>query len=359
MSLRAIHMNKRIAVGLSGGIDSSFTAYLLKRKGYDVVGFTLKFLPQDNRCCDLDSLYQAQRLCQKLDIPHYVLDVNDLFNKAIVRDFIDKYLQGLTPNPCALCNRFIKFGFFFEKLKELQCDYLATGHYARIAKVKGRFLLRCAKDTKKSQEYFLSLINPHVLPHLIFPLGNCTKEYVKKIAAKEKLLFKERKESQDICFVTEKPYSKFIAEHIQDVARYQGVIRHVNGEILGTHKGIYCFTYGQREGLGISWKVPLYVVDIDTTTNTIVVGEREHLYRNVFTVNNCNWFLEPGKYKNIKVKVRYNSQLYGCTLMVDRDIVLVRLKEKISAIAPGQVAAFYHNDMLLGGGIIEREKKIH
>ncbi|MDD5584385.1 MAG: tRNA 2-thiouridine(34) synthase MnmA, partial [Candidatus Omnitrophica bacterium] len=240
-------MKKKIAVGLSGGVDSSVAAYLLRRQGYQVVGFTLKFLPQDNRCCDLDSLYQAQRLCQKLDIPHYVLDVNDLFEKAIVRDFVDKYLQGLTPNPCALCNRFIKFGFFFDKLKALKCDYLATGHYARIGKARGRFYLKCGKDKKKTQEYFLSLINPHVLPHVIFPLGNYTKERVKNIALQEKLLFKERKESQDICFVTERPYSKFISQHIQDAARYQGALRHVNGKLLGTHKGIYCFTYGQRE----------------------------------------------------------------------------------------------------------------
>ncbi|MDD5194755.1 MAG: tRNA 2-thiouridine(34) synthase MnmA [Candidatus Omnitrophica bacterium] len=347
-------MKTKIAVGLSGGIDSSFAAYLLKRKGYDVVGFTLKFLPRDNRCCDLDSLYQAQRLCQKLDIPHYVLDVDDLFNKEIVRYFINSYLQGLTPNPCAFCNRLIKFGLFFEKAKALGCDYLATGHYARIVKLRGRYSLQEAKDKKKSQEYFLSLINPQILPRLIFPLGNYTKGRVKIISAKEKLLFKERKESQDICFVTEKPYSKFIAQHLQDTRCYEGAVRHVNGNILGKHKGIYCFTYGQREGLGISWKVPLYVIDIDPAANTVIVGEREYLYRDSFSVKNCNWFIEPVRYKKIKVKVRYNSPLFDCALSFGGTSVHVALKEKISAIAPGQVAAFYHNDILLGGGIIEK-----
>ena len=172
---------KRIAVGLSGGVDSSVAAYLLKKKGAEVIGFTLKFYPQENRCCDLDSLDQAKRLCFFLDIPHYVLDVGDLFRKKVIDYFNQSYLSGQTPNPCAYCNRFIKFGIFLEKVKTLDIDYLATGHYARLVKRGGGYFINKAKDRKKSQEYFLSLIKPEILKSLVFPLGLYTKSQVKKM----------------------------------------------------------------------------------------------------------------------------------------------------------------------------------
>ncbi|MEI8348603.1 MAG: tRNA 2-thiouridine(34) synthase MnmA [Candidatus Omnitrophota bacterium] len=347
-------MKKKIAVGLSGGIDSSFAAYLLVRQGWDVVGFTLKFYPQENRCCDLDSLYEAQRLCHKLGIPHYVIDAGELFKKEIIAYFIESYLKGMTPNPCAFCNRFIKFGYFLEKAKSLGIDYVATGHYARIAKKKDVFLLKRAKDNKKSQEYFLSLIKPAVLGKLVFPLGNYLKEEVKKIVQKEKVIFKPRKESQDICFVEEQSYAHFIEKNTCDFKRYEGDIRHVNGTALGKHKGIYRFTYGQRGGLGIGWSEPLYVAAIDARTNTVVVGEKKYLYKDIFLVQSLNWFSPPEKYRTIKVKIRYNSPWYDCRLKIDGQVVTVSLKEKVAAITPGQIAVFYHNDMVVGAGIISK-----
>jgi tRNA-specific 2-thiouridylase len=354
-------MKKRVAVGLSGGIDSSFAAYLLNRKGWDVTGFTLKFYPQENRCCDLDSLYEAQRLCHKLDIPHYVIDVGDLFKEEIVDYFIKSYLGGLTPNPCALCNRLIKFGYFFKKIQSLGIDYLSTGHYARIIKKGEVFFLNKARDKKKSQEYFLSLIKPQILKQLIFPLGNYTKEEVRKVAQREKIIFKNRKESQDVCFVKEKPYTKFIEKHIASTSMYEGDIRHIKGDMLGKHKGIYYYTYGQRQGLGISWKEPLYVIAIDSETKTVIVGEKKYLYRDRFTASCLNWFVEPKEYlfsrklaKAVTVKVRYNSPFYNCSVSLNGDKAVVLLKEGIAAITPGQIATFYHRDNVLGGGIIEK-----
>ena len=197
-------MRKKVAIGLSGGIDSSVAAYLLVEQGYEVVGFTLKFSPQDNRCCDLDSLYQAQRLCDKLNIPHYILDAGSIFKKEIIDYFIESYLTALTPNPCSYCNRLIKFGYFFEKIKGLDMDFLATGHYARLEKDNDVFVLKKNKDKKKTQEYFLSLVKPEVLPYLLFPLSSYSKVEVIKIARDKKILFKEREESQDVCFVNDK-----------------------------------------------------------------------------------------------------------------------------------------------------------
>ncbi len=354
-------MKKKIAVGLSGGIDSSFAAYILQKKGYEVAGFTLKFYPEDNRCCDLDSLYQAKRLCHKLGLPHFVFDVKDIFDKQIVDYFVDSYLKGLTPNPCSYCNRNIKFGHLFQKIKSLGFDFLSTGHYARIIKHAGNYLLRQAKDKFKSQEYFLALIKPPVLEHLVFPLGNYTKDEVEKIAKKEGLMFKERKESQDICFVKEKLYAKFIEKNSECADKFSGEIKHINGETLSRHKGIYYFTYGKRHGLGISWKEPLYVIGINDSDNTVIVGEKNHLYRKNFTVSSLNWFIDAGKLfsktkkqKNLRVKIRYNSQFYKCRAALGRDNVRVELFDAAYAVTPGQIAVFYDKDIVLGGGVIEK-----
>ena len=348
-------MNKRIAIGLSGGVDSSVAAYLLKSRGCDVVAFTLKFYPQDNRCCDLESLYQAQRLCHKLDIPHYVMDVGELFKKEIIDYFIDSYLNGLTPNPCVYCNRLIKFGKFLEKVKAVGADYLATGHYACLVKERGKFLLKKNKDQKKSQEYFLSLLKPEVLEHLVFPLADYTKEDVKKIAKKHDLIFKERPESQDVCFVREDNYSDFIKENISEPKKYWGDIKNIDGEVLGKHKGFYNYTYGQRTGLGISWHEPLYVNSIDAKSREVLVGGRDHLFRDSFLVHSLNQILPFDDYRDIQVKVRYNSDSFGCTLKIKDSKAEVNLKDRIDAITPGQVASFYSGDVLLGGAIIAKD----
>jgi tRNA-specific 2-thiouridylase len=354
-------MKKKVAVGLSGGIDSSFAAYLLKKQGYDVCGFTLKFYPQDNRCCDLDGLYQAQRLCAKLKIPHYVIDTAEFFKKEIVGYFIKNYLDGFTPNPCSFCNRAVKFGELFEKIRAMGFDYLATGHYSRIVSKNDIFLLKCAVDKNKSQEYFLSLIKPQVLPFLIFPLGSYTKDKVKKISQKEKLMFQERKESQDVCFVKEKQYYNFIEKTIEAPQKYYGEIRHLNGKVLGRHKGLYYFTIGQRAGLGISWNEPLYVLNLDEKTNTVIVGERKYLAKNHFTVASLNYFINPNdlfnqrEKNNLCVKIRYNSQFYPCSIAANNAKIKVKLREEATAITPGQIAVFYERDTVSAAGVIDKE----
>jgi tRNA-specific 2-thiouridylase len=348
-------MKEKIAVGLSGGIDSSFAAYLLNKEGFQVIGFTLKFYPEENRCCDLDSLYQAQRLCHKLGIPHYTIDVRDLFKREIINYFIESYLQGLTPNPCSFCNRLIKFGYLLKKIQSLGITYLATGHYVRIKKKDKKAFLAMAKDKKKSQEYFLSLIEPFSLNHLIFPLGEYTKGEVREITHREKLIFKERSESQDICFIKDGSYPKFIEDSISNLEHYRGKIKYIKGGILGTHRGIYNFTTGQREGLGISWKNPLYVYDIQSDTTTVIVAEREYLYKDKFAVSSCNWFISPTKFKDISVKIRYNSPSYPCEIEVEGEKALVYLKEKVDSISPGQIATFYWKDLVLGGGVISKK----
>ena len=350
-------MAKKIAIGLSGGVDSSVAAYLLKKRGFDLVGFTLKFYPEANAYCDRESLYQAERLCSKLDIPHYSVDVTELFKKEIVDSFINSYLDGLTPNPCVWCNRLIKFGFILEEAKSFGADYLATGHYARIARKGNLYFLKKNKDERKTQEYFLSLLKPSMLKHIIFPLANYTKEEVKRIARKEKIFFKPRKESQDVCFIQGRRYPEFIEDNAPRDCKHEGVIKHIDGQVLGKHKGIYHYTYGQRGGLGIGWHKPLYVTAIDSKTKEIIVAQKEHLNKKVFFVNSLNWFIEPQKKRDITVKVRYNSRARTCQIKIQGDKAQVTLTEVLDSVAPGQIAAFYHKQVLLGAGIIEKSEK--
>ncbi|MFH1772543.1 MAG: tRNA 2-thiouridine(34) synthase MnmA [Candidatus Omnitrophota bacterium] len=347
-------MKRKVAVGLSGGIDSSVAAFFLKEQGYEVTAFTLKFYPQENRCCDSESIYQAQRLCHKLNIPHYIIPAENLFKNKIVQYFIESYLKGLTPNPCTMCNRFIKFGFMHDEINNLNVDYLATGHYARIIKKGDNFFIAKAKDAVKSQDYFLSLVEPPVLKCLVFPLAEFTKAEVKSFAGKNKIIFHKRKESQDICFVEDMPYPAFIKGFIKEKAKYLGQIKHIRGAVLGEHKGIYNFTYGQRHGLGVSWKEPLYVVDIDSITNTVFAGERKYLKRKFFYVSLINLFSSLKDRKHLKVQIRYNSPLFDCSIKQQGDFCKVILDNEIEGVAPGQVAAFYHDDMILAAGIIEK-----
>lgn len=352
----------KVAVGLSGGIDSSCAAYLLKKQGYDICGFTLKLYPQDNHRYDLDSLYQARRLCAKLGIPHYPIDVTDFFKKEIIDYFIKSYLSGFTPNPCSFCNRLVKFGYLFEKIRTMGFDCLATGHYVKLSKRNGIFLLKRAKDAEKSQEYFLSLIKPHTLKHVIFPLGNYEKSKVRDICRKEKLMFQERKESQDVCFIKNRQYCNFIESNITEANKYYGKICHVGGKVLGNHKGIYYFTYGQRAGLGVSWKEPLYVLAINDKDNSIIVGEKQYLNKKSFTVNDINFFIDWSRYfpkgvpRGVKVKIRYNSKLHDCDLELRGKEIAVRLKNGVEAITPGQIAAFYRKAEIFAAGVIKKEQ---
>ncbi len=351
-------MREKIVVGLSGGVDSSTTAYILKQQGCVLFGVTLKIRPEANFNFYRVSIYQFKNLFKRLDIPHYLIDLSEIFKKEIIDYFIQSYLNGITPNPCAWCNQRIKFGVLFERAKELGANYLATGHYVRVEKEGDTYFIKRAKDEKKSQEYFLSLVSSSVLPHLVFPLASYTKEEVKRLAKEKELMFKERKESQDICFVKGMSYAEFIEKYIDSSHNCCGQIQHVCGKKLGTHKGIHHYTYGQRGGLGVAWKEPLYVTDIDSSTKTVVVGEREHLGKDRFLVGNLNWFVSSESFKSLKVRIRYNSSFYGCRLKDCGEKVLVLLEQKVDAITPGQLATFYCDDKVVGGGIIEKFKDV-
>ncbi|MFA7676727.1 MAG: tRNA 2-thiouridine(34) synthase MnmA [Candidatus Omnitrophota bacterium] len=356
-------MRKKVAVGLSGGVDSAVSAFLLKRKGWDVLGVTLKFSIPGQQGLNKINLERAKNICSQLDISHSVIEASDIFTEKIVNYFVESYTCGLTPNPCAFCNRFIKFGFLAEKVKSMGIDYLATGHYARLVKYKGNYFLKSARDKNKSQEYFLSLIRPAVLTSAIFPLSGYTKKKVKSLARKNHLVSGPGKESQDVCFIQDGSYKQFIQNRLPEADDSSGNICHISGKTLGQHAGIHCFTLGQRSGLGISWKEPLYVVDIDPATKTVLVGEKNYLFKDTFKACGLNWFVHPQTplfkrlFNKLTVKIRYNSLAYPCRIILEKDTAKVSLSDCVSAITPGQVAVFYYKDIVVGAGVISRDAR--
>ncbi len=348
----------RIAVGLSGGLDSTVAAYLLHRQGWEVVGFTLKFLPDENRCCDHEGIARAKKLCARLAVPHYVFDVTKEFERRVIDYFVRSYLCGSTPNPCAVCNREIRFGWFLRKAESLGAEFLATGHYARVAPVGGGLTFARGKDRKKSQEYFLAMIDPATLDRLVFPLGDTTKKEAAELAEREGLLFARRPESQDICFTGEEGYPGFLEERLGGRLPPPGPIRDLRGNYLGEHRGIHRYTPGQRRGLGVSAARPLYVIKIEAATNTVFLGDREETLKSGFGVSSLNWFYPPGDYHGVAVKIRRESPLLPCSLTRDGDGGFCRLHRKVSAPAPGQLAVFYDGEKVIAGGWIDEAGKI-
>jgi len=345
-------MKQKIAVALSGGVDSGLAAYILKKEGWSVVGFTLKL----SSGCNDQGVIQAKRICDFLNIEHKIIDVQNLFKQQVIDYFIQSYLNGLTPNPCAQCNCRIKFGFLLDNVKAMGINYLATGHYARLIKKGANTLVRQAKDKQKSQEYFFALVSKEAFDSVVFPLGDLTKQEVKKISIRQQISNSIQKESQDVCFVKNTGYSEFIESNINDAYRYTGDIVHVSGKKIGRHMGIYRYTYGQRTGLKISWPKPLYVVGINSDNNVIVVGEKNLLYTDNFMVDSANWFINPQEVKQVTVRLRYNSLFSNCRLKLNGSQAEVFLDQPAEAVTPGQVAAFYSGDILLGGGIIILKK---
>ena len=342
-------MKKKVAVLLSGGIDSSFACYLLVSRGFSVVGITFKNGYKFS--CNISSAYYV---CGKLGVPYHVIDIKKEFKKFVIDYFIKSYLQGLTPNPCVVCNRYIKFGILLDYVKKLGCEYIATGHYAKTLEEDGRLILTRGKSIFKSQEYFLAGVSPQVLKKAIFPLGDYTKEEVKKKIKKLDIYPFSIVESKDICFI-EDDYREFIRSSLKNHNAYAGKIKDIKGNLLGTHKGIYYFTYGQREGLGISNVRPLYVKDINYKTKEIIVAERELILKKKFKVKELNWFYPPQNYKNLKVKLRYNSYPLACDIKIENeDTLICELKNK-DIPSPGQFAVFYDQDRVVVAGFIAKE----
>ncbi len=343
----------RVAIGMSGGVDSSVSAALLKEYGFDVIGVTLRFhqntCNSDKVCCSPKSVQDASMVAKKLGIPHLVFSWEDIFQKRVIDSFIRGYMEGKTPNPCAICNRDVKTGFLFDYLSKVaEIDLLATGHYVR----KENDLIRISSDIKKDQTYFLSLVKQEHLQNTIFPVGNLNKEEVRKIAKSLSLDLENKRESQDVCFLQETPLELFL---IEKVGIKPGKIIHIeNKKVLGEHKGHYFYTIGQRRGLGISYSHPLYVVDLDPLNNIVYVGEEKFLNKRSLIAKDLNIIREFDNSKNLMAKIRYRSDFYKVkSFKIEDKNIYVEFEDSAKGITPGQVIAFYDEDILLGGAIIE------
>lgn len=346
----------RIAVAMSGGVDSSVTAALLNAQGHEVIGITMRlFAPRTTGTGS--PIHDAAAVALHLGIPHYVADFEQDFSSLIIADFINEYRSGHTPNPCVRCNRHIKFGRLLKKAKELGAELLATGHYVRTTEDSdGTRHLRTASNILKDQSYFLYTLTQPQLKQLVFPLGEmASKEEVRRLARKFGLPVAEKSDSQEICFIPDDDYVSFL-EGRGGPAFPHGDIVHINGHILGRHHGIHRYTIGQRKGLGIAWSEPLYVTSIDAGRNLVVVGEKQHVYAAGVTAVNVSWVITPEADEFASAcKIRYRHRPVACRVRLSADGTCeVRFDEEQKAITPGQSLVFYRDDEVLGGGIITR-----
>ncbi|MCX5693715.1 MAG: tRNA 2-thiouridine(34) synthase MnmA [Candidatus Omnitrophica bacterium] len=353
------NIKKRIVVAMSGGVDSSVAAALLKEQGHEVIGLTMCFnLAEKNgrrpSCCGLAGIEDARRVCHKLGIRHYILNLDKDFYRQVIQNFYQEYLSGRTPNPCVRCNQFIKFGILLKKTINLGMQFLATGHYARIVNSPNGYLLKKAKDLKKDQSYFLYRLTQAQLKHVIFPLGDLHKLKVRQLAADFGLSVAEKQDSQEICFLADGKYNEFIK------IKGRGCIKPGNfidkdGNILGEHQGIPFYTIGQRHGLGVAAQHPFYVTQIDVKNNLVILGGRQEAYKSSFVVKDGHYLSKlPKKKIEIKVRIRYNHKEANAIVYPGKDQQRVVFKQAQFAITPGQSAVFYSKDTVVGGGIIQK-----
>lgn len=354
---------KKVYVAMSGGVDSSVVAALMKERGHDVVGVTMCFsiTHSDSKrpsCCGVDGIQDARRAAQIIGIPHYVLDFAGEINERVIDDFTSEYLSGRTPNPCVRCNQYLKFGSLYDQVMALGADYLATGHYAKIHfnPRQGCFELKMAEDRSKDQSYFLYSIKKHTLEKIWFPLGDLTKDEVRGLARKYSLNVADKAESQDICFVPDYGYKEFIRRREGESVFVPGPFVDETGQVVGEHKGILNYTIGQRDKLGIALGHPVYVYRIDKDTNTVHVAPRAWLYSREFYADRFNpvsrGFKTGGRLR-AGVRIRYNSpQVDGALIVLDDDRVKVEFDSPQLSVTPGQSAVFYDGDVVLAGAVI-------
>ena len=358
-------MKKRVLLGMSGGVDSSVSAIILKEQGYEVIGATMKLWEDKNNpevesgCCSFSAVNDAKRVCDQLGIPHYTLNCEDEFKTHVIDNFIDCYKNAGTPNPCVECNKYLKFGAFYRKALELECDYIATGHYAKteFSDKYNQYVLKMSDEKAKDQSYFLYGIPKEVLPKMLFPLKNMSsKEDVRKIARENNLQVADKKDSQEICFIPDNDYGKFLEQNLEKLPPKGDIVLEGSNEILGKHKGVIYYTIGQRKGLGIAYKEPLYVIKLDSKNNKVIVGTESQLYNNTLKANKVNILLniDLDKPINVKAKIRYRSKPAEAVLEMDnKNIATLNFKEPQRAITNGQSVVFYIDEnIVLGGGVI-------
>ena len=344
-------MKKRVVLGMSGGLDSSVSAYLLQNEGFEVIGITLRFSEASKCCSELD-VCDARKVAQKLGIEHYTIDVTGLFEEAVIDYFIKEYREGRTPNPCAVCNRRVKFKTLFKKADELNAQFIVTGHYARIQNKDNHYYLLKGKDSKKDQSYFLSRLKKEWLDRILFPIGKYDKKEVSKIAKKSKLPFFKKKESQEVCFIKGNDYRNFLIKKMPELMK-PGNIINTEGIFIGEHKGIFYYTIGQRKGIQVNINKPLYVISINPKKNTITVGEEKDVYKKELSTEHTNWLAPTAEIsKKVFVKIRSQHQPKEAEINVRATEVFVKFAEPQMAITPGQLAVFYKSDTVLGSGWI-------
>lgn len=354
---------KKVVVGLSGGVDSSVAAYLLKKKGYDVIGVTMQiwqeeeqeFQEENGGCCGLSAVDDARRVAQILDIPYYVMNFRKEFKEKVIDYFNEEYLQGRTPNPCIACNRYVKWESLLKRSLDIGADYIATGHYARVERLpNGRYAIRNSVTAKKDQTYALYNLTQEQLSRTLMPVGEYTKEEIRQIAQEAGLPVAHKKDSQEICFVPDNDYAKFIEESTGKKIEEGNYVLE-NGTVIGKHKGIIHYTIGQRKGLNLSMGHPVFVTEIKPDSNEVVIGENEDLFVTDLVCDRVNFMaidhLEEGK--EFTAKIRYNHPGAACTLEdLGEGKVKVLFREPQRAVTPGQAVVFYQGEYVAGGGII-------
>lgn len=349
-------MKTRVAVGMSGGIDSSVAAALLVEQGHEVIGISLHMFKEGSRCCSIDDVNRARRICDQIGMRHYVMNVVEEFKEAIIRPFADEYARGQTPNPCIFCNRDFKFGALMKRAHQLDCTHLATGHYVRVEERDDGFHLLKGMDPGKDQSYFLHRLSQQQLAHAMFPLGALTKAAVRAYALEKRLPVEGARETADLCFITDAGPAPLVESYHPELG-HEGAILNAAGQTVGRHRGIHHFTIGQRKGLGVAARAPMYVKNLNAKDNVVTVAERSELFSSSCQLADVFWTTPspPVAEMMVSARVRYRHEGVAARLkMQDTGTWLLDFEEPQFAVTPGQAAVMYDGDEVLGGGWITK-----
>lgn len=357
-------MAKKVVVGLSGGVDSSVAAYLLKKQGYDVIGVTMQIWQDEETvseeenggCCGLSAVDDARRVAQALDIPYYVMNFKKEFKENVMDYFVEEYLCGRTPNPCIACNRYVKWESLLKRSMDIGADFIATGHYARVEQLEnGRYTLKMSKTAAKDQTYALYNLTQEQLFHTLMPVGEYTKDEIRQIAEEMKLPVANKPDSQEICFIPDNDYASFIEKEAGERTPKAGNFVTMDGKVIGQHKGITHYTIGQRKGLNLAMGHPVFVIDIRPETNEVVIGENEDVFSTELICTKLNFMsiADLDEKRKVLAKIRYSHRGTMCTIeKIDEDTVKCTFDEPVRAVTKGQAVVFYEKDYVLGGGTI-------